>query len=291
MIYSMTGFGRASAAIEGVEVSIEINSVNRRNLELSTAVPREWIELETRFNALLRQRMERGKVHYQIRAQAAANEPGFHWDEKGLVSSLRRLGRVAEAEGIAWPPDGATLVQLAAMNRVDVVLPDLAGVADALTALFEQALEGMLSMRRAEGAALEQDLQQRIQLIADALQAIAACSVETVPQYREILFQRLQKAGLELELSDERVVKEIAIFADKCDISEEITRLQSHFSQFQTCLAAGSPAGRKLEFILQEINREFNTVGSKAHHIVVGERVVEAKNEIERIREQLQNIE
>jgi uncharacterized protein (TIGR00255 family) len=106
-----------------------------------------------------------------------------------------------------------------------------------------------------------------------------------------VLLQRLRQAGLEIDLSDERVLKEIAIFADKCDITEEVTRLESHFEQLKECLSTGSPVGRKLEFILQEVNREFNTIGSKVSNIEASREVIEAKNEIERIREQIQNIE
>ena len=115
--------------------------------------------------------------------------------------------------------------------------------------------------------------------------------MKTVPRYRELLLSRLEQTKLDLDLSDERVLKEIALFADKCDTSEECTRLVSHFEQFRECLDEGSPVGRKLEFILQEINREFNTVGSKANQIEISRLVIEAKNELERIREQIQNVE
>jgi len=157
--------------------------------------------------------------------------------------------------------------------------------------VFREALGQLVAMRQAEGKALKEDLEQRLENIGVALQAIRSGMGDTVPRYRELLLQRLSQASLEIDLSDERVLKEIALFADKCDISEETTRLDSHLVQFRECLQEGSPVGRKLEFILQEVNREFNTIGSKANNIEISRHVIEAKNEIERIREQIQNIE
>jgi uncharacterized protein (TIGR00255 family) len=218
-------------------------------------------------------------------------EGGFHWDGSGLEASIRRLGEVAFTHGIAWPPNGDALVRLAALNKVEVRLPDPDAVAPLLNRQAAQAADGLLAMREAEGAALEADLLLRVESLETALRRITALAGETVPRYRELLFQRLSQAGLELDLADERVLREIALFADKCDIAEEQTRLASHIGQFREALGCGSPIGRKLEFILQEVNREFNTIGSKANHIGISREVIEAKNEIERIREQLQNIE
>lgn len=291
MISSMTGFGRSQTSFSGLDLSVEVNSVNRRNLEISVSLPREWQALERDIQALLREGFSRGKLHVSVQAQPAASESGFHWDDNGLESSLRRLGDVAARHGISWPPPADALVRLAALNKVDALLPAADDISDILMALVKTASQELLSMRQREGAALGMDLQQRLDALVAALSSIGDESGKTVSRFRDVLFQRLAQADLQLDLSDERVLKEIAIFADKCDITEEQTRLASHFAQFAECLAEGSPIGRKLEFILQEVSREFNTIGSKSNNTEVSRHVIEAKNEIERIREQIQNIE
>jgi uncharacterized protein (TIGR00255 family) len=291
MIRSMTGFGRSQSSFEGVDLTVEVNAVNRRNLEISVSLPREWQALEREVQALLRGLFSRGKLHVSILAVPAVSEAGFQWDAQGLEASLLRLGEVAYRHGIGWPPTAESLVRLAALNKVDMRLPDPEAIGALVMAEARKAAKALLLMREAEGAALGADLGERIAALARSMANIGRLSSESVPRYREVLFQRLSQAGLELDPGDERVLKEIALFADKCDISEEQIRLDSHFGQFRECLAEGSPVGRKLEFILQEINREFNTIGSKAGHIEISREVIEAKNEIERIREQLQNIE
>jgi uncharacterized protein (TIGR00255 family) len=291
MILSMTGFGRQQATIGGIDLSVEINSVNRRNLEISVSLPREWQLLEKDIQDRIRNKLSRGKVHVYIQAGPATVESGFHWNDEGLESSFNRLGQVAARLGVAWPPDADALVRLAALNKVDALLPEADTVQSQLLEQVEAALQQMVEMRAAEGTALKDDLAARTASLAGHLGNIQSHSADTLPRHRELLLQRLKQADLGLDLSDERVLKEIAIFADKCDISEEITRLESHLSQLNSCLGEGSPVGRKLEFITQEVNREFNTIGSKANNIEVNRIVIEAKNEIERIREQIQNIE
>lgn len=291
MICSMTGFGRAQSSLEGLDLSVEINSVNRRNLEVSVSLPREWQSLERDIQGILRESFNRGKLHVTVQAVPGVAEAGFQWDSRGLDSSLQRLGKVAAKAGIEWPPTADALVRLAALNKVDVLLPEAAAAREVVLAQVGQSAEELLSMRQTEGSVLADDLAGRLQSLVAALSEIQQISVNTVPRYREQLFQRLAQADLQLDLDDERVLKEIAIFADKCDTSEEQTRLSSHFDQFRECLSVGSPVGRKLEFIVQEINREFNTIGSKANSIEVNRLVIDAKNEIERIREQIQNIE
>jgi len=291
VICSMTGFGRSQSDLHGLNLSVEISSVNRRNLEPTVSLPREWAALEKDIQAVLREALNRGKVHVNIQAVPSAAEAGFHWDQAGLESSLRRLARVAGEHGIDWHPDPGALVRIAALNKVDAVLPDPEEAREAFMGCFRKALDQLVEMRQVEGSALREDLEQRVEFLGSALEAIRSAVSDTVPRYRELLLQRLSQANLEIDLSDERVLKEIALFADKCDVSEETTRLDSHLAQFRECLQAGSPVGRKLEFILQEVNREFNTIGSKANNIEVSRQVIDSKNEIERIREQVQNIE
>ena len=216
---------------------------------------------------------------------------GFQWDGPGLESSLERLGEVARRHGIAWPPAGDALVRLAAQNKADSVLPAVEEVSESVLAQVKAAMDGLIQMRLKEGEALKVDLETRLARLNKLLENIKTLSVDTVSRYRDNLLQRLRQLDLDLDASDERVLKELALFSDRCDTSEEQTRLCSHLGQFGECLEEGSPIGRKLEFILQEMNREFNTIGSKANNIEVNRHVIEAKNEVERIREQILNVE
>jgi len=291
MIYSMTGFGRSQSELEGLALTVEIASVNRRNLEISVSLPREWQSLERDVQAQIREQVNRGKLNVSIQASFTRSGAGFQWDATGLESSLERLGEVAGGHGIEWPPQADALIRLAALNKVDSVLPQLEDVSEQVLSVAKAALADLIEMRQKEGDALRVDLENRLAHLKELLDDIKARSTGTVNRYRDILLQRLRQLDLEVDLSDERVLKELALFADKCDTSEEQTRLNSHFDQFGECLKEGSPIGRKLEFILQEMNREFNTIGSKANNIEVNRQVIEAKNEIERIREQIQNVE
>jgi uncharacterized protein (TIGR00255 family) len=294
MLQSMTGFGQSQATLEGVDLAIEVNSVNRRNLEVSISIPREWQCLERDLQAAVKERFSRGKLHLQVQATVSGGDSGFTWDAAGLESSLSRLKETAARHGIEWKPDAGALVRLAGLNKADMVLPDAGDISASLLEQTGLALDNLLEMRRTEGAALAADLKQRVDTLAtlaELLGGIREQSGGTVERYREIFHQRLRQAGLEIDLSDERVLKEIALFADKCDITEETTRLESHIDQLNSSLGLDGPVGRKLEFILQEVNREFNTIGSKANNIEVSRMVIEAKNELERIREQIQNIE
>ena len=287
----MTGFGRCQTAYDGIDLSVEISSVNRRTLEMSISMPREWQSLEREIQDFLRSKLNRGKLHIQVMAVPAKSEAGFYWDETGLQSSLARLAQCAADNGIEWSPSSDALIRIAALNKVEMVLPDAESVKAVIMEAVSQASGKLIGMRSMEGESLKADLQERLEFIINCLAEITSKAAGTVDRYGEMLLQRLNQSGLDFQLSDERVLKEIAIFADKCDVSEEVTRLNSHMEQFGDCLQTGSPIGRKLEFLLQEVNREFNTIGSKANNIEVSRLVIEAKNEIERIREQIQNIE
>jgi uncharacterized protein (TIGR00255 family) len=291
MIQSMTGFGRSQLSVDGLSLNIELSSVNRRNLELSVNLPRDWQGLERELQAAMRSRLERGKVHLLLNAAPEAAAGGFQWDMDGFTSSCERLKEAGAQHGLEWPPDWEAFVKIAALNKVELSLPDWETIRPLLLKCLDAALDQLVEMRGKEGTALEADLLERVQCVEAHLDAIRGLTEGNSARYGELLQQRLRTAGLEVELSDERVLKEISLFADRCDTSEELTRLESHFEQFKEALAAGSPIGRKLEFIIQEINRELNTTGSKANHTEVSRHVIDAKNEVERMREQVMNIE
>jgi len=289
---SMTRYGRGCAANEQLEIAVELSSVNRRYLEVSVSAPRDWAMLEQVIASRVRQSVKRGKIHVVIQSQGEqAGSNGFSWNKVALEQALSGLRDLTEELAIPFNPDVHLIIDLARRFEsaeqtiaVDQVLPLVEQAVD-------QGLTQLVAMRQAEGAALAADLQKRMSLLAGWRDEIEKESCGLVASYGESLLQRLQQTGLELNLEDERVLKEIALFADRCDISEELTRLDSHLDQFAHNLSAGSVVGRKLEFLLQEINREFNTVGSKANSFEITRRVIECKSEIERVREQLQNVE
>ena len=291
---SMTGYGRGNASAEGMNVVVELASVNRKSLEISASAGREWPTLERVVTEVLRQGLRRGKVHATVRVASTAAAGIPEWEEQPIAAMLQRLRELAQKNHVLYNPDIHLILRLATL------LPESASSADPapLEALVRDAtisaLADLNAMRAEEGARLQEDCVARIKAVQSTLNTIQEHAVDTVPRYRELLLQRLRNANLTLDPEDERVCKEIALFADRCDISEEITRLGSHLQQFSETLspeADAEPLGRKCEFLLQEIQREFNTIGAKANHLEISRAVIEAKNEIERIREQIQNIE
>ncbi|KAF0095970.1 MAG: hypothetical protein E1N59_746 [Puniceicoccaceae bacterium 5H] len=291
---SMTGFGRGSATWEGLVINVELSSVNRRNLETSFNLPKEWQALERPLANAIRERLQRGKVHTVLNVDVAEGNNALAWDGAAVDASLSKLHKLADRVGSAWPPDVDTLFRLVLQHRVDADLPSAEEAEPYAMEAVRAALDAITQMRNAEGEALQRDLADRVDRLRACWNEIKSVGDQTLPNYRQALLDRLRQAGLELELEDERVLKEVAIFADRIDVTEEITRLDSHLAQFkETLYTAGQDGviGRKLEFIVQEIHREFNTIGSKANNLAVTKQVIEAKNEIERIREQVQNVE
>ena len=286
----MTGFGRAEIDLPGVRLSVEIASVNQKNLQVSVFGPEAWPALESTASAWIRARLQRGKVTARV-TQAAASAQTRQWDAEAVAGSLDELAKLAVRCGVNFTPDAELLLRLAETSRrPTAALPPLADVEAAVQKAFDEALTHLLDMRRAEGAALAKDLTGRLAkmsvMVADMEVAERAAPV----RHRDAMLKRLKEAGLALDVSDERVLKELALFADRSDITEEVVRLKSHFAQFSTEL--GQPnCGRKLDFLIQELLREVNTIGSKAAEIATTKLVLEAKTEIERIREQVQNLE
>ena len=288
---SMTGFGRADAQIDGAGFVVEVNSLNRRNLEVVVTLPKDWQSLEKPLVDEVRSVLKRGRVAISVQAQDLAETPDVRIDEASLSASLKTLRAFAAREGINFDPGPELIFQIAWQHRVGRALPDAEASRDSLLASCRKALEELVSMRRSEGAVLALDLQERIGNTLKCIEEIRTHSKGTVERHRNQLLHRLRQSELDLDLEDDRVLREIALFADRCDISEELTRLESHIEQFRSCIREEGSIGRKLEFLLQEIGRELNTTGSKANNLEISRRVVDAKSELERIREQVQNIE
>lgn len=290
---SMTGFGRGGAKSDGISWIVECNSVNRRALEVVVNLPRDLAELESAVRNKVGSVVSRGRINVSIQIDAGTGAASvLRVDENLAEQYLNALGRMAKKFGF-----DAEQPHLSDLPRFPGVFQIEQGEFAAGTAwpLIERSLDGALAalieMRVAEGASLKTDIEARLQTIDGLLAAIGALAPAVPAQYRKNLRQRLEEAGLPLPLDDDRLVKEIALFADRCDISEEITRAGSHLKQFRSYLESSEPMGRSMDFLSQELFREFNTMGSKANQAEIAHLVVTAKTEIEKVREQVQNVE
>ena len=292
---SMTGFGRGTASAEQWEISVEVSSVNQKTLALQVNLPRELSALERPLTERAKGAAARGKVTVSVRLQQPAGAAALPFDDAVLDALLNHLRTIAHRRGLPFEPNATTIVEAANLASRTAASSASGPAAETLQAPIEAALDQALAQfaatRRKEGEALAADLLGRIATLR-TLRAKVATEAPSMPAvHRENLLQRLRQSGLDLAVDDERVLKEIALFADRCDVSEELTRLDSHFSKFREYLQAAEPPGRALDFLCQELFREFNTIGSKANDAGIAQVIVEAKTELEKIREQVQNVE
>ena len=288
---SMTGYGRASAALGNSTLTVQVSSVNRKTLDLTVSIPEAWEPLEPKVGELVRKHASRGKVHVDIELTGNATSNVPTWDEAAVAQIVSKLGELMNRFGQTFSATPELLWQIANSQRTESHVVSAETAEPVILKVLEEALQKFAEMRAKEGAALLSDLLARLQVLTNHAGVIAERSAGVPKNYREQLMLRLRQAGLELNVDDERVLKEVAIFADRCDISEEITRLRSHFEQFTSLLNSDAEIGRKAEFILQEIGREVHTIGSKANDLTISRSVIELKNELERIREQIANVE
>ncbi|MDE3066567.1 MAG: YicC family protein [Verrucomicrobiota bacterium] len=290
----MTGYGRGERARAGFKITVELGAVNRRQSEISTSLPREMETLEAPVRDVINARVARGRVTARIAVHAANGRSSAHAHINGPLAKAYavELARLAKRLKI---PGELTLEQVLRAPGVfqsDEELVEAEKIWPALERALKQALDALVKMREREGAHLERDLAARINLMRKAVGHIQKQAPRTAENYRKQLLERLKSAGLEhIAPDDERLLKEIVLFADRSDISEELTRLQSHFRQFEDCRRSSHPVGRTLDFLAQEMNREINTIGSKANDAVIAREIVTLKAELERFREQAQNVE
>ena len=292
---SMTGYGRGSVidTENQLQIEVEMTSVNRKNLDIQVSCPRDWAGLDQQCRLWLKDIFQRGRLNVQFKVESTADASfsGFAFNPESMDRSLELLRNYAESRDIVFEINSQLLLSLANTLRGSTCLPDWHELQDLIQSAFHHALTELNAMRFREGEALADDFMQRIQVLDSLRKKIAKYAENAVPDYKMELMTRLKQLQLDLDMNDERVLKEIALFADRCDVSEELTRLNSHFEQFKEFVFNKGPTGRKMDFLCQEINREFNTIGSKVTAIESTRAVIEAKNELERIREQVQNIE
>ncbi len=290
---SMTGYGRGECSRDGFKVTVELSSVNRKSGEITLNLPRDLEPLEAQVRDEINKRIARGRLNVRVTLHAGT--------DAGAVAQVNTdLARAyaAELSKLATELNLSGGVRLSDVLRAPGVLEAGEDAADAesfwpvVQAALLQALDALVKMREREGEHLAADLAARIELIRAAAGRISTQAPQVQVQFRARLVERIKAAGLEgVAADDERMLKEVVIFADRSDITEELTRLQSHFKQFADCLKAKEPVGRTLDFLSQEMNREINTIGSKAQDAVISREVVTVKAELERFREQVQNVE
>jgi len=293
MIISMTGYGTSQLEDPDLSVSTEVRSVNNRYLKTNFRLPEFLAPLEAEMDRIVRRRVTRGVVTVTIRSKrlgAGARPP---INEQVLESYVGELQRIAERFGVKAELDLARLLELPGVFDEDGQADSVGDIRDRVLATVEAALDDFESMRVQEGKALEEDLHKHIAGIREHLDQVDALAPTVVEEYRDRLKARvellLKESGT--EIGQENLLTEVSLFAERSDISEEIARMASHLAQFDDLLSDDQPAGRKLEFLAQEMLRESNTIGSKSGHAEISRRIVEVKAAIDRIKEQVQNAE
>ncbi len=292
MVNSMTGFGRGKLSLNGVEATVEIKAVNHRYFEFSARLPRGCAYLEEPLKSFFRTGISRGKAEVGVTVEQCGESAAVIETDRDFADAyLAALTELAEHYGLE---NDIKLSNLASVPEIfNFKRRELSeeAVTEAVLGAAAEALEGFNAMRRAEGERLEADIRARAELILDRVALIEQRSPETVKAYREMLELRIRELLCDSTVDEQRLLTETAIFADKIAVDEETVRLRSHIAQLCSMLDSNEPVGRRLDFIVQEMNREANTIGSKAQNTEIAHTVVEIKAEIEKIREQLQNIE
>ena len=289
---SMTGFGRGEAQAGGLDYRAELSSVNRKQADIVVSLPRELAPLEQKIRELVGSKVSRGRVHVGLNVEAAEGAGGKVSVDGTLAADyVRALRELGDTLGMGELPATFDPMRAPGVIALGEPLPEPEDAWPSVEATVSSALDALIEMRSAEGAHLQKDMLAKLENLSGHVAAIEERAPEVAVRYRENLHKRLAAAGLEIDLDDERVLREIGLFAERCDVSEEITRLGSHFEQCRKYFDSGEPVGRSLDFLAQEMNRELNTIGSKANDAVIAQHVVEAKTELEKIREQVQNVE
>jgi uncharacterized protein (TIGR00255 family) len=290
----MTGYGRGESAQDGFKVTVEASAVNRKQSELQVNLPRELESLEALVRDEVNRRVARGRLTLRVGLVAAKDRQAARVQlnqpvARAYVQAAQRLARTLKLES-SLSLD--TLLRLPGVVETERPLAEAEAFWPAVRSALEEALTRLVRMRVREGAHLARDLKRRVAALRRGAAQVQRLAPGVARRYQEQLCARLRQAGVAgLVADDERLLKEVALFADRSDISEELTRLHSHFRQFDDCLGSAEPVGRTLDFLAQEINREVNTIGSKANDGAIARAVVTLKAELEKFREQVQNIE
>lgn len=292
MIRSMTGYGRAQATVDNMNITVELKSVNHRFFEFFARVPRSFNYLEEKLKAFARSKIVRGKIEMYVTVEiidTALTEIEINREfTNSYVAALKTL---ASEYGLTDDISVSTVSRNADVFKITTTEIDEEAVTTAVLSVAGQAVDAFIKMRETEGERLKADIENRADFILSKVEFIEQTSPETVKNYRERLEQKVKELLETANIDEQRIITETAIFADKVAVDEETVRLRSHIKQLRELLGKGGDIGKKLDFIVQEMNRETNTIGSKSQNIDIAQCVVDIKSEIEKIREQIQNIE
>lgn len=292
MIKSMTGYGSAKGTVEGIEVCVELKSVNNKFLDTSVRLPRSFLFTEETIKSAVMTHITRGKVDVFVTVDTSmADDMVVKVNEPLLKGYIAALKQIAKDNDLPNDITAMSVSRFPDVLNVEKKELDAEAVAAGIRNIAEQALCDFDAMRIREGAKLMEDVLSKLETIEKLVGIIEVESPKTVDEYREKLRQKLLEVLGTSGIDETRIVTEAAIFADKVAVDEETVRLRSHMAQLRTMLDGGSPIGRKIDFLLQEFNREANTIGSKCQNADIAHVVVDLKSEIEKIREQIQNIE
>lgn len=291
-LLSMTGYGSAKGSVECQEITVELKSVNNRYLDCSVRLPRNFLFAEDTVKQAVSAGVSRGKVDVFVSAQASQDSGTVVSVNEELARGYRdAVARIAETLGLESGLNAFSLARFPDVLTVERRELDKDKAAAALSEITAKAVEEFNAMREREGERLRRDMLGKLETIEELVSVVEERSPQTVKEYRERLEARLRDILADRSLDEQRVITEAAIFADRTAVDEETVRLRSHIAQFRTMLEEGSPIGRKMDFLVQEFNRESNTIGSKCSDASLAKVVVDLKSEIEKIREQLQNVE
>lgn len=292
MIKSMTGYGRAREMLHKRDITVEVRSVNNRYLDCTVKMPRMYGFAEDAVKQHVQKAISRGKVDVFITVDASAADVAKVTVNRELAAQYAAaLGELAEVCGTEPHVTPETLSRFPDVLTVTKADEDLETVSADLCAVLDEALQAYNAMRAVEGAKLAEDIGNRLTYIENYTSQVEKRSPETVAEYRAKLTARMQEVLQSTTIDEQRILTEAAIYADKVAVDEETVRLRSHVSQLRTMIASDEPMGRKMDFLIQEVNRESNTIGSKCSNLDIARIVVDLKGEVEKIREQVQNIE
>jgi uncharacterized protein (TIGR00255 family) len=289
---SMTGFGTGRSTVGAEEISVELRSVNHKFCEVKARLPRELASLESALVKMVKDRLARGAVDLVARRERVAQSGAAPVVDVALAREYQRaFGELGRALGSSEPASLTLIAQQPGVVRLEerVAVPEDAQ--RALEMALSQALDALVVMREREGASIAADLRARMDLVERVFQELASLAPRAVEEYRARLSERIAELTQGVPIDPQRLVQEVAIFAERTDVAEELTRLKSHLAQLRALLAGVEPSGRRMDFVVQEMHREINTTGSKSQHPEISTRVVALKAELERIREQVQNVE
>lgn len=291
---SMTGYGWGECSQNGFKVTVELSSVNRKQGEISISLPRELEVLEAQIRDEVNRRVARGRLTTRVTLHAGEDREAarLRVNQPLAEAYARELRKLAKELRLKDDLSLDLIVRAPGVLETNSEVGDAEAFWPAVNKALQQGLAMLVKMRTREGANLKKDLCERVGALRKAVARVAKAAPLVQKRYREQLVERIRGAGLEdLQIDEERLLKEVVFFADRSDISEELTRLQSHFQQFDDCLKSTEPVGRTLDFLAQEMNREINTIGSKANDSLISREVVTLKAELEKFREQAQNVE